>query len=119
MNKVSLIIAFIGVLASGAALLFLKSKEPRHYWLLGLAALFPGWLVAFLAVIDPASQSRVEVPLPPRALLSSAAGLVGVIATDYFIRRAQARGGELHPLTCWIGGVIALLPSWLIVAMGQ
>lgn len=112
--NVSLILAVIGLAASGAARLFLKSKEPRHYWLVGLAGLFPAWLVAFLAVIEPASRSAVDVPLPPRALFSSAAGLAGVIATDYFIRRAQKSGAALSPLQCWLIGCAALIPAWLI-----
>jgi hypothetical protein len=117
-NKVSLIIALIGFTAGAAALRYLKNKEPRRYWLLGLAGLFPAWLAAFLAVIQPASQSPVDVPLPPRALLSSAGGLVGVIATDYFLRRAQQSGRVPTPLTCWLLGWAALLPAWLIAAMG-
>lgn len=117
MNIVSLVIVVIGLFASGVAALYMRGREPRHYWLLGLAGLFPAWLIAFLTVIQPASQSPVDVPLPPRALFSSAAGLIGVIATDYFIRRAQARGGELRPFTGWISGVIALMPAWLIAAV--
>lgn len=116
MNKVSLIIALIGFTAGAAALLYLKNREPRRYWLLGLAGLFPAWLVAFLAVIQPASQSPVDVPLPPRALFSSAAGLLGVIATDYWLRRSQQSGRVLTPVMWWIVGCIALIPAWLIAA---
>jgi uncharacterized membrane protein (GlpM family) len=115
--KVSIVIAAVGLLASAVAVFYLKGREPRHYWLAGLAGLFPAWLIAFLILLQPASQSPVDVPLPPRALFSSAAGLLGVIATDYFIRRAQAAGRELSPVMCWIIGWVSLIPAWLIAAV--
>ncbi|MGH7767674.1 MAG: hypothetical protein ACREQP_09490, partial [Candidatus Binatia bacterium] len=87
------------------------------YWLIGLAGLFPAWLIAFLTVIQPASQSAVDVPLPPRALFSSAIGLIGVIATDYVLRRAQQTGRELSSFLSWVMGWAALIPAWLIVTV--
>jgi hypothetical protein len=117
-NKVSLIVGIAGVLASGVAVFFLKDRPPRHTWLLGIAGLFPAWLIAFLTVIQPASQSPVDVPLPPRALLSSAAGLIGIIATDYWLRRSQQSGRALSPLTWWLIGLAVLLPAWLIASSG-
>jgi uncharacterized membrane protein (GlpM family) len=117
-NKVSLIVGVVGVLASAVAAIFLKDRPPRHYWLLGLASLFPAWLIAFLTVIQPASQSAVDVPLPPRALFSSSAGLIGIIATDYFLRQAQQSGRVFTPLAWWTIGWLALLPAWLIASVG-
>jgi uncharacterized membrane protein (GlpM family) len=116
-NKVSLIVGVVGILASAIAAVFLKDRPPRHYWLLGIAALFPAWLVAFLAVISPASQSPVDVPLPPRALFSSAVGLMAIIATDYFLRREQQAGRVFTPVVCWLIGWAALIPAWLIVSL--
>lgn len=118
MNRAALIIAAVGVCASGAAALYLKNREPRHYWLLGLAGLFPAWLITFLTLIEPATRSAVEVPLPPRALFSSSAGLLGVIATDYLLRTLPKSGRVLTPLTCWMMGWLALVPAWLIAATG-
>ncbi|HEY2989057.1 MAG TPA: hypothetical protein VGL11_15100 [Candidatus Binatia bacterium] len=118
MNKVSLIIAVVGVFASGVAVVFLKDRPPRHSWLLGIAGLFPAWLIAFLTVIQPASQSAVDVPLPPRALLSSAAGLIGIIATDYLLRRSQESGRVLTAVMWWMIGWASLVPAWLIVSSG-
>lgn len=114
MNKISLIVGVAGVLASAIAAIFLKDRPPQYSWLLGLAGLFPAWLIAFLAVLQPASQSPVDVPLPPRALFSSAAGLIGIIATDYLLRRLQQSGRVLTPVTCWIIGWAALVPAWCI-----
>jgi uncharacterized membrane protein (GlpM family) len=116
-NQVSLILAVVGVLASAAARIFLKDRPPRHYWLIGLATLFPAWLVAFLAVISPASQSPVDVPLPPRALFSSSVGLMGIIATDYLLRQSEQTGRVFTPVVCWLIGLGALIPAWLIAAV--
>ena len=106
---------------SGVALICLQGKVPdwraQHYWILGIAGLFPAWLVAFLSVLQPASQSAVDVPLPPRALFSSAAGLMGIIAADYLLRRVQQSGRVLRPVTCWIIGWGALVPAWLIASV--
>jgi uncharacterized membrane protein (GlpM family) len=117
-NQVSLIVGVVGVLASAVAAIFLKDRPPRHYWLLGLASLFPAWLIAFLTVIQPASQSAVDVPLPPRALFSSSAGLIGIIAMDYFLRHEQQAGRVFTPVVYWLIGWAALIPAWLIVSVG-
>jgi len=116
-NQVSLIVGVVGVLASAVATIFLKDRPPRHYWLLGLASLFPAWLIAFLTVIQPASQSAVDVPLPPRALLSSAVGLMAIIATDYLIRQSERTGRVFTPVVCWWIGLGALVPAWLMAAV--
>lgn len=113
MNWVSFAVAVVGVAVSGAAMFYLR-PDSRAGWLLGLAALFPAWLAAFLTLIDPASRSAVDIPLPPRALLSSGAGLLGVIATDYYLRKS---GAAVKALNAWIIGVAALLPAWLVVAV--
>jgi uncharacterized membrane protein YuzA (DUF378 family) len=88
--------------------------RPQHYWLLGLAALFPAWLIAFLGLLQPLTKETAEAPLPPRALFSSATGLMGIIATDYLLRQLQKSAQTLKPVTYWIIGLIALLPAWCI-----
>ena len=114
----SMIVAVVGIVASGVAVFSLKGRRAQHYWLLGLAGLFPAWLVAFLAVISPASQSPVDVPLPPRALFSSSIGLMGIIATDYLLRQSERTGRVFTPVVCWLIGLAALIPAWLIAAVG-
>jgi len=112
-NSASFAIALAGIVLSAAAMLYVR-PESRAAWLFGLAALFPAWLSAFLTLIDPASRSAVDIPLPPRALLSSGAGLLGIIVTDYYLRKS---GGALNARSAWMMGVAALLPGWLIAAV--
>ena len=114
----SIALGVLGIFAAWGALASLERRaagsKPHHFWLIGLAALFPAWLIAFLALLQPATQGGAEVPLPPQALLSSGVGLGGVIATDYFLRRAQKSGRALSPLVSWSLGVVALIPACLI-----
>ena len=97
----------------------LRKKDPerklQHYWFLGLLALFPAWLIGFLALIQPATEQAVDVPLPPPALLSSGAGLLGIIATDYLLRRRQKPLPT--PLAWWAFGWLALLPAWIVLLL--
>ncbi len=109
----SVLTGVAGVFATWAALAYLE-KEPRHYWFLGLAGLFPAWLIAFLGLLQPVTQGAADVPLPPRALFSSGAALLGVIVTDYLLRQSQKSGLALRAVTYWLLGLIALLPAWCI-----
>lgn len=116
----SLIIAAMGVFGAWGALAYLDRKtsgrQEHCYWFLGLAGLFPAWLIAFLGLLQPVTQKPDETPLPPRALLSSGALLCGIIVTDYLLRRLQKSGRTLRPVAYWILGLIALLPAWLIAS---
>jgi hypothetical protein len=112
-NCASFTIAVAGFVLSAAATFYLR-PQPRAAWLLGLTALFPAWLSAFLTLIDPASRSAVDIPLPPRALLSSGAALLGIIGTDYLLRKSA---GAMKALNAWLIGVAALLPAWLTAAL--
>ncbi len=109
----SILTGVAGVFATWAALACLE-KEPRYYWFLGLAGFFPAWLIAFLGLLQPVTQGAADVPLPPRALFSSGAALLGVIVTDYLLRQLQKSGLGLRPVTYWIIGLVALLPAWCI-----
>ena len=114
----SSIIGIVGVLASGIAVFYLQARhpdwKPQHYWFLGLAGLFPAWLVAFLSLLPTVTRPGADIPLPPRALFSSVAGLLGVIATDYLLRRLQKSGYALRPFTTWLIGWAAFIPALFI-----
>lgn len=117
----SAIIGVVGILATGVAVFYLQAKKPewkpQQYWLLGLAGLFPAWLVAFLSLLPAATAPGRDTPLPPRALFSSVAGLLGVIATDYLLRRLQKAGCTLRPLTYWLIGWLSLLPALCVATL--
>ncbi len=114
----SVALGVFGIFAAWGALASLGRRgpdsKPQHCWLIGIAGLFPAWLIAFLTLLQPATQGSAEVPLPPQALLSSGVGLGGVIVTDYLLRRAQKSGRAVSPLVSWCLGVVALIPACLI-----
>ncbi|MGH7771717.1 MAG: hypothetical protein ACREQA_05715 [Candidatus Binatia bacterium] len=117
MARLSIVLGVLGLFATGAALPYLSrwvsNWRPRQRWLLGLAALFPAWLIAFLGLL-PSSVGPEYEPLPRSAILSSVVALLGVIFTDTVARRLDKSGYSLSPLTYWLLGVAGLLPAWLI-----
>lgn len=86
-------------------------------WALGLAALLPAWLIAFLGLMGSSPIGR-RIPLEIAFLLSSAAALLGVIVTDAVVRRLSEPARPHRPLTYWLLGVAALVPAWGIALAG-
>ena len=117
MTKFSIILGVLGLLATAAGLPYLSgwvsNWGPRQHWLLGLMALFPAWLIAFLGLL-PSSVGPEYNPLPRSALLSSVVALLGVVFTDTAVRRLDKSGYFLSPFKYWLLGVAGLLPAWLI-----
>lgn len=87
--------------------------NPERYWLFGMAALFPAWLVAFLGFLTLTAGA-----LPKSAFIgSSALPLVGAIITDAVVRRLRESGRDHQPMTYWLLGVTALVPGWIFVLL--
>src|SRR5215831_15349893 len=117
MIKFSIVLGVLGLVATGAVMLYanrwVSHWGPRPYWLLGLMALFPAWLITFTGLLPP-SAGPEDNPLPRSALLSSVVALFGVVFTDAAVRRLDASGYSLSPLKYWLLGLAGLLPAWLI-----
>lgn len=117
MTKFSIILGVLGLFATGAVVPYLRrwvsNWRPQHHWFLGLAALFPAWLIAFLGLL-PSSVGPENNPLPRSALLSSVVTLLGVVFTDTAVRRLDKSGYFLSPYKHWLLGIAGLLPAWLI-----
>src|SRR5262249_36474762 len=82
MIKFSIILGILGLLGTAAAMPYLgrwvSNWGLRQHWLVGLTALFPAWLIAFLGLL-PSSVGPEYDPLPRSALLSSVVALLGVV----------------------------------------
>jgi|SoiMetStandDraft_2_1073263.scaffolds.fasta_scaffold01533_3 hypothetical protein len=117
MIKFSIILGVLGLLGTAAAMPYLggwvSNWGPRQQWLVGLIAIFPAWLIAFLGLL-PSSVGPEYDPLPRSALLSSVVALLGVVFTDTTLRRLGKSGYSLSPFKYWILGTTGLLPAWLI-----
>lgn len=57
-------------------------RPPELYWLLGLAALLPGWPLAFEGLLGTMTGRVPEGPPAAWGILSSATAVLGVIGTD-------------------------------------
>ena len=117
MTKLSIVLGVLGLFATGAVMPYLSrwgsNWEPRRHWLVGLMALFPAWLIAFVGLL-PSSGVPEYDPLPRSALLSSVVALLGVVFTDTAVRRLDKSGYSLSPSKYWMLGLAGLLPAWLI-----
>lgn len=120
---VSLLVALIGVVATWAAIGHVAAgaseRDPHVYWLLGLAALVPAWLVVFVALLGPTSRPQPEPVSAIAWVLSTATGLIGAIVTEGLLRRASESGHSRLPPACWRLGLLGFAPAWLIALTGQ
>ena len=117
MTKFSIILGVLGLFATAAGVPYLSgwgsNWGPRQHWLLGVMALFPAWLIAFLGLL-PSYVGPAYDPLPRSALLSSVVALLGVVFTDSAVRRLDKLGYSLSPFTYWLLGAAGLVPAWVI-----
>jgi hypothetical protein len=115
----SVVAGLLGVFGSGAGVvLFGRRRIPSTgYWLLGLTALLPAWVFAFWGLLG-SSVGRTEVSSSVSWILSSSAGLLGVIITDAVARHLREVRGDQRPLVHWVLGVAALGPAWGIALVG-
>jgi len=117
MAWLSIVLGVLGLFTTGAVVPYLNrwvsNWGPRQHWLLGLMALFPAWLIAFLGLL-PSSVGPEYNPLPRSALLSSVVALLGLVFTDTAVRRLDKSGYFLSPFKYWLLGLVGLLPAWLI-----
>ena len=116
MTKWSVVVGIIGVFGTGAVVAYLRRREASpsagRYWLFGLAALPLAWLISILALLGELTNRTPLTPLPPSVILSSSAALLGVIVTDWAVRRLHGKGPSRSPMLYWLLGVIAFLPAW-------
>ena len=105
MVEFSIILGVLGLLGTAAGMPYLgtwvSNWRPQQYWLVGLMALFPAWLIAFLGLL-PLSVGPEYNPLPRSALLSSVVALLGVVFADTAVRRLDKAGYSLSPFKHWI-----------------
>src|SRR5262249_5385643 len=118
----SVVLVLLGVVVSRVGLTRLTadaaSRDPHAYWALGLIALLPGWLVAFVGLPGPGPG-----PEPARVGggglgLAAGAGVIGRIATEARVRGVGDSVEVHHATRLWRLGVLALLPAWGIVLVG-
>lgn len=95
------------------------ARPPEVFWLLGLAALLPAWLIAFVGLLGSETGRLSEKALAAPWILSTAAALLGVIVTDARVQRLRAMSDRCPAARYWLIGVGALLPAWAIALLGR
>lgn len=118
MAWLSIALGALGLFVTGAAVPYLNrwmsNGRPQHHWFLGLAALFPAWLIAFLALLPHSIGQGRAAPLPRSVLLCSVTALFGVIFTEMAVRQLDKRGYSLSSFIYWLLGVAGLVPAWVL-----
>ena len=118
MTSWAVVVGLFGVIWTGAVVAYLRRRETSpsasRYWVCGLAALLPAWLISLLVLLGQWTGQGPDAPMPPSVILSSSGALGGVIVTDWVVRRLDRKGSVHHPITYWLLGVIAFLPPWVI-----
>jgi hypothetical protein len=118
-----ILVGMLGICGTGLGIVYCNRYrpqwQPQWFWFLGLAALFPAWLCTFLSLFgSPSGSADVEVAMPPAALVSSGAALLGVVGTDAAVRRLLASERGLRPVIAWLLGVVSFVPAWGIALSG-
>ena len=118
----SLLAAVVGVLATWYGMLQIArtdaERPPEAFWLLGLAALLPAWLIPFLGLLGRLAERRPDKAVAVWWILSAAAALCGAIATHARIRRLQTFERPFSPRTHWRVGLVTLVPAWGLAVLG-
>ncbi len=117
----SVLLAVVGILATGRSIdrLGSSARDPHVWWGVGIAALLPAWLVLFVGLLPDSPGARQHSASAVAWLLSSASGLVGVIATEARLRRLEESGHHVSARRFWRLGLIALAPSWVVAVAGH
>ena len=95
---------------------FEDGMEPEFYWALGLGAITPAWVIAFLSLI--AAEAQFGERLKVFFAMAIGVGLAGVFTTDAVVRRLHASGDAPSSSTLWLLGIAALVPAWVLTLLG-
>jgi len=118
----SFVTGILGMLGTAFMLARLSRRvshwAPVRYWLLGLAALVPAWLIAFVGLLGSFTGGRPESALSASWILSASAALLGIIVTDAEVKRLDESGRPHGPLRYWLLGIAAVAPAWGIALLG-
>lgn len=119
---VSLLVGVMGVVAARGGLGYLAARagdrDPHVYWVLGLVAPVPAWLIVFWVLLGPSPEPRPELVSAASWILSTAAALLGAIVTAGLVQRVSESGEHAAPLVYWRLGLAGSLPAWGIALLG-
>ena len=119
----SLVLAFLGLVATRTAVANLAAgahaRDPHVYWILGVVALLPAWLVPFVALMGTVPTPRIYLSWAIPWALSSSAALIGAIVSEAAVRRGVGSAAPRSPAWCWRLGAVWFAPAWGIALVGH
>lgn len=118
----SIALGVAGVLATWWLMTRLGRKRPDRppevYWVLGIAAFSPAWLIAVLGLLGRMKGRFPDMSVAVWWLVSGAAALLGVIVTDGLLRRLHDSGRDYPPARYWEVGLGTFFPAWCVALLG-
>ena len=118
----SVALAAVGIGVSRAVARTLEQRDGERdvhvYWAIGLAALVPAWVVAFVALLGAEPVKRPEVVPAIAWTLSAALSIVAAIVTESMVRRGAGDGQARPPRTAWGVGAVTLVPALAAALIG-
>lgn len=110
----SIWVGVIGIVGGALATACLRDRlgKPERYWLVGLAATAPAWIIALMVLLGGISGENPDKGMKALLALSTAGGLLGVIVTEFCVRWLKARPAAAPAAVYWFLGTVALMPSW-------
>ncbi len=112
--SLSIWVGVIGVCASALLSGWFRGRlrKAERYWLVGLAATVPAWIILLMVLLGELSAEHSEKGMKAVLAGGTAAGLLGVIATEFCVRRLKGCLAQVSGAFYWLLGTLALVPSW-------
>lgn len=112
--SLSIWVGLIGVLAGALVSACLRDRlgKPERYWMVGLAAAAPAWIIALTVLLGGLSGENPDKGMKALLAASTASGLLGVIVSEFCVRWLKTRPAAAPGAVYWFLGTVALMPSW-------
>ncbi|HXH81766.1 MAG TPA: hypothetical protein VNN07_02440 [Candidatus Tectomicrobia bacterium] len=119
-SAVSVVVGIAGIIATRAWIARSRDARdsPHLSWSLGILAVLPAWLVAFVYLIPPGSDVRAHRAGAVVWVCSIALGLTGAIVSEARLRQLHESAGGLAPARAWFLGLAAMTPAWIAMLLG-
>lgn len=95
-----------------------EPHRPEVYWVLGMGALSPAWLIAVLGLLGRMTGRFPDMAVAAWWIMSGAAAFLGVILTDAMVRHLRESGKRYPRVRYWMIGMGTFFPAWWIALLG-
>lgn len=118
----SIVVAVVGVVGTAIGTVRLErrgsDRSPELYWVLGLVAFLPAWMITVLALLGRMGGRFPDMSVGAWWILSGAAGMLGLIVGDAMVRRLRESGRKHPAARYWAVGIGTFAPAWGVALLG-